>query len=174
MDRRDWVWWRVIKSYAHKSSISFIADLSLRICPTMFWGLVIFSIFLKNVWSVWENVVDLQNGAQIRVLPLLDVLIIILNKPVTAAVSSDSFQLLTYWYCLVALLPVCRCYYWCGQNWMVLRNLIEDACLPRMLTKVRWFYCRAFSTDLPYYYVLSPSNIQYIIKKIVVHLSKMS
>ena len=81
--------------------------------------------------------VELESGAQIRVLPLLDVLIIILSLPVTAVVSSERVQLLTYWYCLVALLPVCRCCYRCGQNWMVSRNLLEDACLPRMLTKVR-------------------------------------
>jgi len=112
-----------------------MTDLTQRICPIMFWALVIFSIFLKKIGAFEQNVVDLQSGAQIRVLPLplLDVLIKILSLPVTAAVSIESVQLLTYCYCLVALLPSCCCSYWCGQNWMVRRNLMEDACLPRTL-----------------------------------------
>ena len=66
-------------------------------------------VILKICGAFESNVVELQSGAQIRVLPLLDVLIIILHLPVTAA--TDSIQLLTYWYCLVALLPSCRCRY---------------------------------------------------------------
>ena len=41
---------------------------------------------------------------------------------------------------------------------------MEDACLPRMLTKVRCFYSRPFSADLAYY-ILSPSLFQFIIHK---------
>ena len=42
-----------------------------------------------------QNVVHLQSDAQIRVLPLLDELIIILSLSATAAVASESVQLLT-------------------------------------------------------------------------------
>ena len=50
-----------------------MTDHTQRICLIMFWALVIFSILLKNFGAYEQNVVDLQSGDQIRVLPLLNI-----------------------------------------------------------------------------------------------------
>ena len=122
----------------------------------------LFQFIIHKYCGVFEyNVVELQSGAQIRVLHLLVVLIIILHLPVTAA--ADSIQFLTYWYCLVALLSSCRCCYdvvrtgwwWVGIWWGMPAYLVCSQ-------KFDKFHSRPFSTDLPYY-GLSPRASQPVV-----------
>ena len=87
----------MIKSYAHKKvDVFYDRPYSTDLPYYVLSPSNIQYILKKNCGAFEQIVVDLQSGAQIRVLPLLDVLIIILSLPVTAAVSSESsVQLLT-------------------------------------------------------------------------------
>ena len=120
--------------------------------------------------------VELQSGAQrSRVLPLLNIHNI--NASIYQCCHGKWFDIILCAFLLTFIAAgiselYCSCYYWRGEKWRI-ETEFGGGWLNRMLTKrSMFFYDRPYSTDLPYY-VLSPSNTQYIMKKIVVRLSTM-
>ena len=71
VEDRDWVWWRVIKSYPHKKVDVFYDRPYSTDLPYYVLSPSKIEYILKNNCGAFEQiVVDLQSGAQIRVLPL--------------------------------------------------------------------------------------------------------